>query len=247
MPPARRRTLTEVHDDHHRRHGRPPSRGRGGRPAGSTREAILEASLRLFIDQGYDKTSLREIADVLRFTKAALYYHFERKEDILLALHQRLHDLASGALDELAAISESGGNVDAWIAALDKLIDEIVANRALFVLHQRNQQAFAKIEHDQEHSGKDHEEFEDKFQRALSNPAVPLPMRVRMACSFGAVMTALMLTGSGEAFGDVERTDVVALVRDAVRDLMALTPPAGAGAGAGARRPPRPARGRVRG
>ena len=40
----------------------------------------------LFTDQGYDGTSLREIADRLGFTKAALYYHFRSKEEILVAL-----------------------------------------------------------------------------------------------------------------------------------------------------------------
>src|SRR5580698_6428699 len=65
----------------------------GGRPRGSTRERILDIALTLFNARGYDKTSLREIAEQLGTTKAALYYHFERKEDILLALHLRLHEL----------------------------------------------------------------------------------------------------------------------------------------------------------
>jgi AcrR family transcriptional regulator len=56
-----------------------------------TRERILDIALDLFIDKGYDKTSLREIAEKLGFSKAALYYHFASKDDILLALHQRLH------------------------------------------------------------------------------------------------------------------------------------------------------------
>src|ERR1700744_816925 len=73
--------------------------GRGGRPRGSTRERILDIALELFNENGYDKTSLREIADHLGVTKAALYYHFERKEDILLALHLRLHALGWKALD----------------------------------------------------------------------------------------------------------------------------------------------------
>src|SRR6185437_10733990 len=48
----------------------------------------------LFIEQGYDKTSLRQIAEPLGFTQAAIYYHFAAKEDILVALHLRLHELA---------------------------------------------------------------------------------------------------------------------------------------------------------
>ena len=54
---------------------------------GDTRERILDVALDLFIEQGYDKTSLRQIAEPLGFTQAAIYYHFAAKEDILVALH----------------------------------------------------------------------------------------------------------------------------------------------------------------
>lgn len=50
---------------------------------GSTRKRIQQIALDLFAEQGYDKTSLREIADRLGVTKAALYYHFKTKEEIL--------------------------------------------------------------------------------------------------------------------------------------------------------------------
>ena len=48
-----------------------------------TRQRIQAVALELFAEQGYDKTSLREIAERLGVTKAALYYHFKSKEDIV--------------------------------------------------------------------------------------------------------------------------------------------------------------------
>ena len=51
-----------------------------------TREAIRSVALELFAEQGYDKTSLREISERLGVTKAAVYYHFKTKEEILLSL-----------------------------------------------------------------------------------------------------------------------------------------------------------------
>lgn len=51
-----------------------------------TRDRIVAVALRLFSDQGYATTSLREIADELGVTKAALYFHFKTKEDILAAI-----------------------------------------------------------------------------------------------------------------------------------------------------------------
>jgi AcrR family transcriptional regulator len=66
---------------------------------GDTRQRIQDVALELFVDQGYEKTSLREIAERLDVTKAALYYHFKTKEDILISIFE---DLAR-PLDELIA------------------------------------------------------------------------------------------------------------------------------------------------
>lgn len=58
----------------------------GETPGDTTRERILRAALRLFAEHGYGATSMREIAEQLGITKAALYYHFDSKEDIVRAL-----------------------------------------------------------------------------------------------------------------------------------------------------------------
>ncbi|MFG1872371.1 TetR/AcrR family transcriptional regulator [Micromonospora arborensis] len=50
---------------------------------GGTRGRIKAVALELFTEQGYEKTSLREIAERLNVTKAALYYHFKSKDDIV--------------------------------------------------------------------------------------------------------------------------------------------------------------------
>lgn len=61
-----------------------------------TRTRIQDIALKLFTEQGYEATSLREIAESLGVTKAALYYHFRTKEDIV----------ASMAEDRVKAIEE---------------------------------------------------------------------------------------------------------------------------------------------
>jgi AcrR family transcriptional regulator len=55
-------------------------------PSTDTRSRILSAAVRLFGEQGYAGTSVRDIAESLGLTKAALYYHFPSKETILDAL-----------------------------------------------------------------------------------------------------------------------------------------------------------------
>lgn len=51
-----------------------------------TRTRIQTVALRLFIDNGYEATSLREVAEGVGVTKAALYYHFKTKEEIVTSL-----------------------------------------------------------------------------------------------------------------------------------------------------------------
>jgi len=69
-----------------------------------TRERILDIALRLFADKGYDATSMREIAEHLGITKAALYYHFDSKADIVRAMladtEKRVAELAAWAAEQ---------------------------------------------------------------------------------------------------------------------------------------------------
>lgn len=60
--------------------------------AEDTRSRIQAVALELFTERGYDGTSLREIAERLDVTKAALYYHFKSKEEILLSLFKDVQD-----------------------------------------------------------------------------------------------------------------------------------------------------------
>jgi AcrR family transcriptional regulator len=62
-----------------------------------TRGKIQAVALELFAEQGYDKTSLREIAERLGVTKAALYYHFRTKDEIVTSLF----DDFFGQVDEI--------------------------------------------------------------------------------------------------------------------------------------------------
>ena len=52
----------------------------------STKEKILEAALSLFAENGYDGTSVEQIANIVGIKAPSLYKHFKGKEDILNAL-----------------------------------------------------------------------------------------------------------------------------------------------------------------
>lgn len=57
-----------------------------------TRDKIRAVALELFSVHGYDQTSIRQIAERLGITKAAVYYHFPAKEDIVVSLADDLRN-----------------------------------------------------------------------------------------------------------------------------------------------------------
>lgn len=70
-----------------------------------TSERILEAARVLFAARGYRATSMQAIADEVGITKAALYYHFDSKDEIL-------HQLTVPLLDELEAVLAQAESCD---------------------------------------------------------------------------------------------------------------------------------------
>jgi AcrR family transcriptional regulator len=190
---------------------RPPAGAARHPDEGDTRERILDVALDLFIEQGYDKTSLRQIAEPLGFTQAAIYYHFAAKQDILVALHLRLHELGRPAFEQLGKEAGPAG----WAAVLRGLVDTMLANHKLFVLHQRNQTALSAL-HIKGHDG-DHEEMEQQFRRILANSAIPARDRVRLSCALGALLSSLMTVSD---LGDLSVETYGDLLREAITDLL---------------------------
>ncbi len=65
----------------------PATAGRKKRGEGHTRrEEILQAAKDLFLEQGYDATTIRRIADRVGVSAPALYLYFQDKEQMMLAL-----------------------------------------------------------------------------------------------------------------------------------------------------------------
>jgi AcrR family transcriptional regulator len=67
------------------------------------RARILDEAAALFLQQGYDATSLRHIADVVGMKAGSLYYHFASKDDLLTEILRRGIEVMETAFDEAAA------------------------------------------------------------------------------------------------------------------------------------------------
>jgi AcrR family transcriptional regulator len=92
--------------------------------AEQTRQQILDTAQRLFAELGYDATSLQMIADELGITKAAVYYHFPAKADILhealLPGIQRVEIL----IQEAEAIRNRRGRMEHLVSGLADFLVE---------------------------------------------------------------------------------------------------------------------------
>jgi AcrR family transcriptional regulator len=79
-----------------------PPRPRGVR-ADSRLPAILDEAARLFAQQGYHNTSIRDIVRAIGMLPGSLYCHFSSKEDLLVAVYEegvrRMIDAVSTAMD----------------------------------------------------------------------------------------------------------------------------------------------------
>jgi AcrR family transcriptional regulator len=99
--------------------------------AEQTRKEILETAQRLFAELGYDATSLQMIADELGLTKAAVYYHFRAKTDILHAAMQPGLQQIEALLDDAAAMRGRRARTECLV---NGFADFLVKNRQYAVM-----------------------------------------------------------------------------------------------------------------
>lgn len=109
------------------------------RPA-ETRSRIQAAALDLFMERGVEKTSLREIAEQLGITKAALYYHFRSRDELVSSLI----DPFVAEVETLLAESEAAGDVPVR-DFLTSYFDLFAQHRRLLQLLVRDFSAFAHL------------------------------------------------------------------------------------------------------
>jgi AcrR family transcriptional regulator len=100
-------------------------------PRGLARGRVLEAALALFAEHGVHGTSLQMIADRVGVGKAAVYYQFRSKEDIVL-------EVIRPSIDDMARVIRTAGALpDAQqqrAVAVSGLVEMVVRNRQLAVI-----------------------------------------------------------------------------------------------------------------
>jgi AcrR family transcriptional regulator len=153
-----------------------------------TRSRLRELALQLFAEQGYEKTSLREIAERLGVTKAALYYYFKSKEDIVRSL---VEDYVA-ELDQLIDWGkQQPRNAQTRAEIVTRYLDIVENGTAVFRMLQQNQAAVTSLASAKER-GEVFKERLDAIIDLLAGPGASLRDQVRaasclMSVSFGCM------------------------------------------------------------
>jgi AcrR family transcriptional regulator len=94
-----------------------------------TLQRILQEATACFVARGYEGASMREIAEAVGITKAALYYHFQDKEDLFMAILNASLEEISAVLDRAGSSAQDvRGQID---TAMRGLLDLPAERRAL--------------------------------------------------------------------------------------------------------------------
>lgn len=96
------------------------------------RDTILENAKCLFIDRGYHGLSMREIAEAVGVSKAALYYHFKDKEELFIAVLNRGLEIISKQIDVIEKNSSS--NVEKIRQFMEFVLTQPAEQRAVIRL-----------------------------------------------------------------------------------------------------------------
>ncbi|MFC4111025.1 TetR/AcrR family transcriptional regulator [Nonomuraea zeae] len=180
-----------------------------------TRQALIDAAVRLFEDRGYDQVTVAEITDAAEVSPRTFFLHFQTKEDVLLADTDVRVDLALAAIAERPAgeqLSEvlvratDQMIVNAWDRDLSSGLAALRARLAASepALQARLMQRYLAVQ----------AELARALQLAYPDRLDPTTASALVGAMVGAVSAAALTA--------LQRGDGPDEVRDAMRQAMAL-------------------------
>lgn len=179
-----------------------------GQTTSDTAARIREVALDLFTAQGYEKTSLRQIAEQLGISKAAVYYHYRSKLDLLDELMSPLVEAEERIIHEAEAAPPD--TLEARFKLIERFIDLLLEHRRLAtyvmsdIVGVSNSRSAPRLQR-----------YDRRLVALLAGPDLSLPEQVRALSAFGAAMSILVLL-------DVPRDELRPLVLEAAQDALRL-------------------------
>lgn len=71
------------------------------------RDLILQAARGLFLNKGYEKTSIRNIADAIEYSPGTIYLYYKDKNELLFALHEEAFSKMTQELSKVQTIQDA--------------------------------------------------------------------------------------------------------------------------------------------
>ena len=104
-----------------------------------SRQEILRAASRLFQQQGYDATSMNDVAAALKLSKGGLYHHFQSKEEILFNLMNHAMDITQErVIDGVRAIVDPEERLRALIRRHMEVVLSVRDREITVMLHENH-------------------------------------------------------------------------------------------------------------
>jgi AcrR family transcriptional regulator len=170
-----------------------------------TRTRIQEVALELFTEQGYEATSLREIAERLGVTKAALYYHFKSKDEIVASF---MEDRAAALTRLVEWAAEQPRTPQTRREVLRRYADDLAGSNHHKVMRflERNQTALRGHP-----KGELMREIMVSLIDLLSEPEDPLSLRLKSSLALFAMHATWFIARDGQ-YTDEERSEAALTV-----------------------------------
>ncbi|GIN73418.1 TetR family transcriptional regulator [Bacillus sp. J14TS2] len=91
--------------------------------AQGTIENILTVSAELFLEKGFEKTSMRDIAETAGISKGAIYHHFQSKDEIINAVTEKQEEINATLLQNWLSEIETLTGKEKLTAILEKNLE----------------------------------------------------------------------------------------------------------------------------
>lgn len=98
-----------------------------------THQLILTTAKELFLQNGYQNTSTRDIAKAAGLTQPALYYHFSNKEKLFLEINQQIGETLK---TDFIQIAEGTGTIEEKLVASTKALLGVYHRDVFTFIHQ---------------------------------------------------------------------------------------------------------------
>lgn len=149
-----------------------------------TRSRICRVALELFVEKGLSRTTLQEIAERLGITKAALYYHFPSKSDLVRHVIRPAVDAVDDFLEEAERSEKPVRQL------LEDYFDMLYSHRIEYLALVRDPTGLAEVDAEDWVMN-----WSERIQRLLAGSPADHERRIRaMIAASGLSRAAFLLT-----------------------------------------------------